>query len=211
MKKIYLCCLALLCSAGAWADNGFSIDDFTIAAGEEKTIDVMMTNDQAITAFQFVIALPEGISIKYDEDEEAYCVGRTLRMLGTHVLTTELQQSGEYKIMAYHNSNKNLKGNSGDVVVTITLVASDQISTGPFTSEITKQEMTAYDATTATVTKHKIDDATYNCTVTLSTKVTTLGYASFSWPKALDFTNSGLTAYIATSYANNSLHLESVT
>jgi hypothetical protein len=60
-------------------------------------------------------------------------------------------------------------------------------------------------------TKHKIDDATYNCNITLSTQITTLGYASFSWPKALDFSNSGLTAYMVTSCDGNTLHLEPVT
>ena len=60
-------------------------------------------------------------------------------------------------------------------------------------------------------TQYKPADCTYNCTVTLSTVVTTLGYASFSWPKALDFSNSGLTAFIATSCSNTSIHLESVT
>ena len=209
MKKLFIGCLAFLCSTMTWADNAFSIDDFTIAAGEEKEIEVKMFNDVAITAFQFNVALPEGVSIKYDEDEEAYCVSRTSRLLSTHVLSCELQQSGDYKIMVYHNTNKNLKGNSGDAVVTITLVASDQISTNAFTPAITKQEMTATDGTTTT--KYKINDASYNCSVTLSTTVTTLGYASFSWPKALDFTNSGLTAYIATSCDGSSVHLEQVT
>ena len=209
MKKIYLSCLALFCSAWAWAVNGFSIDDITIKAGEEKEIEVKMFNDVTITAFQLNVALPEGVSIKYNEDEEAYCVNRTSRLLNSHVLSCELQQSGDYKIMVYHNSNKNIKGNSGDAVVTITLVASDQVSTGAFTPAITQQEMTATDGTTTT--KYKIDNASYNCTVALETTVTTLGYASFSWPKPLDFTNSGLTAYIATSTTNNSLRLESVT
>ena len=206
MRKLIIGCMALLSSSWAWADNAFSIDDFSITAGEEKEIEVKMSNDVTITAFQFNIALPEGVSIKYDEDEEAYCVGRTSRLLSAHVLTSELQQNGDYKVMVYHNSNKNIKGNSGEVVVTLTLVASDQVSTGAFTPTITKQEMTEADGT-----KHKIDDATYNCSISLSTTVTSLGYASFSWPKALDFSNSGLTAFIVTSCDGNTLHLESVT
>ena len=207
MKKIYLCCLALLCSAGAWADNGFSIGDFTIEAGQEKTIDVVMTNDQNIAAFQFVIALPDGVDVtkvtatnrlkKYDEDEEGY--------VPVHTLVGQKQSTGNYKVMAYAVPSTDITGNTG-AVVKLKFKASDQISTKTFNLAITDQEMTEKNGT-----KHKIDDATYNCTVTLSTTVTTLGYASFSWPKALDFTNSGLTAYIATSYANNSLHLESVT
>lgn len=206
MKKIFMGCLAFICATSAWADYAFSIEDFTIAAGEEKEIEVKMYNDVAITAFQFNIALPEGVSIMYDEDEEEYSVVRTSRLLSSHVITTQIQQNGDWKVMVYHNNNKNIKGNSGDVVLTITLVASDQVSTGTFTPTLSKQEMTE-----ANGTKHKIDDASYNCSVTLNTTVTTLGYASFSWPKALDFTNSGLTAFIVTSCSDTSMHLEPVT
>lgn len=89
MKKTILGCFALLCSAWAWADDAFSIGDFTIAAGEEKTIDVMMNNDVDIAAFQFVLELPQGVSIekvmatnrlkKWDDDESAYVPVHRLR------------------------------------------------------------------------------------------------------------------------------------
>ena len=85
-------------------------------------------------------------------------------------------------------------------------MASDQVTTGTFTPKFTNIVMSQADET-----QYKPDDCSYTCNVTLSTPVTTLGYASFSWPKALDFTNSGLTAYIATSCNNSSMHLEPVT
>ena len=213
MKKIYLSCLALLCSVWAWAVNGFSIDDITIKAGEEKTIAVKMYHDVGITAFQFELFLPEGVSIKTKKSGKL-TVTATERLspmneddeVVPHNLSSNIQTSGGYRIMAYSNESLNVAGDSGDPVVTITIVASDQVSTGAFTPQITNMEMTE-----ASGTKHKINPTTYNCTVTLETTVTTLGYASFSWPKPLDFTNSGLTAYIATSNTNNSLRLESVT
>ena len=167
MKKNYLICLALLCSTLAWADNAFSIDDFTIAAGEEKTIEVKMFNDVNMAAFQFVLALPEGVSItkvtatnrlkKWDDDEEGYVAVHT-------VSTPTLPASGTCKVMAYAIPSTDIAGTSGTAVVKIKFKASDQISTGPFTLDITDQEMTE-----ANGTKHKIDDASYNCSVTLST------------------------------------------
>jgi hypothetical protein len=207
MKRNYLVCLALLCSTWAWADNAFSIDDFTIAAGEEKAVDIKMYNDVNIAAFQFVLALPEGVSItkvtatnrlkKWDDDEEAY--------VPVHTVST-LSGSGTYKVMAYAMPSTDIAGTSGDAVVKIKFKASDQISTGPFTLAITDQEMTE-----ANGTKHVISASSYKCSVTLNTTVTSLGYASFSWPKALDFTSSGLTAYIATSCDGSTVHLEPVT
>ena len=108
--------------------------------------------------------------------------------------------------MVYSGSSANIGGTSGTAVLRTQLVASDQVATGNFTPKFTNIVMS-----TAKEIQYKPADCTYNCTVTLSTTVTTLGYASFSWPKALDFTNSGLTAYIATSCNNSSMHLEPVT
>ena len=207
MKRLFVGCIATFCSLWGLADNAFSIADFSIAAGEEKTIEVKMFHDVNIAAFQFVLDLPDGISItkvtatnrlkKWDEDEEAY--------VPVHSVVTSTPESGKYKVMAYATPSTNIAGSSGTAVVKLKFKASDQVSTGTFTPAMTKQEMTELDGT-----KHKIDDATYKCTATLSTTVTTLGYATFSWPKALDFTGSGLTAFIATS-CTGSLHLESVT
>lgn len=215
MKKIFMGCVALICSASMWADNIFSINDFTIASGEKKTIEVKLTNDIDICAFQFELELPEGVSItakangnlnvvatnrlkEYDEFEETWTP--------VHSLVSSLQSNGYYRVMAYAMPSTNIQGPSGSAVVKIQIEASDQVSTGDFTPVITNMELTEIDGT-----KHKINTTTYNCSVTLSTKVTTLGYASFSWPKALDFTNSELTAFIATTCNGSSLHMEPVT
>lgn len=210
MKKILLG-LILLCSTSAWGDNTLAIEDFAIAAGEEKDIDVKMYNDVTFTAFQFELELPEGVSVKFDEDEEEYCVARSNRLLNAHNVVSQYQSNGAFKVMVYHNTNKNLKGNSGDVVLTLTLIASDQVSTGTFTPHINNIEMTEYNSTTQTATKYKPEAVTYNCTVNINATVTTLGYASFSWPRALDFTNSGLTAFIAKDCNGQSIQLHEVT
>lgn len=216
MKKLLLATMALLCSLIGKADNGFAIDDFTIAANGEVTVQIKMINDDVtFSGFQFDLELPEGVSIKrnaqdkptmaatnrlkvYDDFEEAWTP--------THTVECTLQPSGAYRVMVYSGSSANIGGTSGTAVLRTQLVASDQVATGNFTPKFTNIVMS-----TANETQYKPDDCSYNCTVTLSTTVTTLGYASFSWPKALDFTNSGLTAYIATSNTSNSLHLESVT
>ena len=216
MKKLLLAAMALLCSLMGKADNGFAIGDFTIAAnGDAVTVDIVMNNDEVFSGFQFDLELPEGVSINknaqnkyimaatnrlkvYDDFQEAY--------MATHTVECNQQPSGAYRVMVYSGSSANISGTSGTAVLRTQLVASDRVATGNFTPKFKNIVMSKADET-----QYKPADCTYNCTVTLSTTVTTLGYASFSWPKALDFTNSGLTAYIATSYANNSLHLESVT
>lgn len=218
MKRILLGCLAFLCSAWNWANNTFSIDDFTIAAGENKFIDVKMYNDVAICAFQFELQLPDGVSImknnkgnlivnatnrlkEYDEDQESF--------VQVHQVVASQESNGYYKVMVYAIPTSDISGSSGTAVLRIKIEASDQVKTGSFTPVITNMEMTQYDGTTTT--KYKPEAVTYNCTVNINATVTTLGYASFSWPRALDFTNSGLTAFIAKDCNGQSIQLHEVT
>lgn len=214
MKKLLLASMALLCFLTAKADNGFSIDDFTIAANGEITVQIKMNNDVTFSGFQFDLELPEGVSFKLNKlnkpivtatDRLKY-VDEDEGINETHNVQVTQQLNGLWRVMAYSSSSLDIQGETGGTVLTAKIVASDQVSTGTFTPSFTNIVMTQADET-----QYKPADCTYNCTVTMSTTVTTLGYASFSWPKALDFTNSGLTAFIATSNTNNSLHLESVT
>ncbi len=215
MKKLLLASMALLCSLAGKADNGFTIDDFTIAANGEVTVQIKMNNDEVFSGFQFDLELPEGVSIKRNTQNK-YTMAATNRLkvyddfeetwTPTHTIECSLQASGAYRVMVYSGSSADIGGTSGTAVLRTQLVASDQVATGTFTPKFTNIVMSK-----ANETQYKPADCTYNCTVTLSTVVKTLGYASFSWPKALDFTNSELTAYIATSCNNSSLHLEPVT
>ena len=68
MKRILIGCIALFCASLSQADNGFSIDEFTIAAnGETKTVHIKMNNDVTFSGFQFDLELPEGVSIKLNK------------------------------------------------------------------------------------------------------------------------------------------------
>lgn len=163
MKKLFIGCLAFLCSTMTWADDAFafSIDDFTIAAGEKKIIEVKLTNDIPVCAFQFDLELPEGVSITakangslnviatnrlkaYDEIEDAY--------VPVHTIVSSLQENGLYRVMAYAMPSTDINGPSGGAVVKIQIEASDQVSTGSITPKITNMELTEKDGT-----KHKIN------------------------------------------------------
>jgi len=215
MKKIFLAVMALLCSLIGRAENGFAIDDFTIAANGEVTVQVKMNNDVVFSGFQFDLELPEGVSIKKNAQNK-YTVAATNRLkvyddfeetwTPTHTITVNPQSSGAYRVMVYSSTSADIQGNSGTAVLRMQLQASDQVMTGTFTLKFKNIVMSQADET-----QYKPADCSYNCTVTLSTTVTTLGYASFSWPKALDFTNSRLTAFIVTSCSNSSMRLEPVT
>lgn len=212
MKKILSGCIALLCATLSWADNGFSIDEFTIAANGDATVQIKMNNDVVFSGFQFDLELPEGVTIKLNKLSKPRVTALS-RLIYIdegdeykHSVSAVQQPSGAWRIMAYSEYSLDIQGDSGDAVLEIVLTASDQVATGTFTPKFTNIVMSQADET-----QYKPDDCAYTCNVTLSTTVTTLGYASFSWPKALDFTSTGLTAYIATTCNGSSLHLESVT
>ena len=70
--KISLLLLAMLpFAASAQSQSRLAAEDFTISAGETKTLAVDLINpDYEVTALQFDITLPEGLSIPYAEEEE---------------------------------------------------------------------------------------------------------------------------------------------
>ena len=216
MKKTLLLGLLLTTVSYLWADE-LSVENFTINAGEEKRVSINLENEQTWSAFQFSLELPEGLSLKtksngdpsvtltnrlkptyFDEDEDDYIELR-------HTVNANYA-NGVYSIAAYSGQSLDIIGNSG-AVLTITVVASDQVATG--TQKVKLSEIKLVDGSGNRA--YVQPNSEYDCTVNINTTVTTLGYASFSWPKALDFTNSGLTAYIATSCDGSSVQLESVT
>ena len=215
MKKILSGCIALLCTTLSWADNGFSIDEFTIEANKEVTVQIKMNNDVTFSGFQFDLEIPEGVSITKNSQDK-YNVVATNRLkvyddfeetwTPTHTVVCTQQSSGAYRVMVYSSTSANITGSTGTAVLRMQLAASDQVATGTFTPKFTNIVMSQADET-----QYKPEDCSYTCNVTLSTRVTTLGYASFSWPKAIDFSGSGLTAYIAKDCTGSSLKLVPVT
>ena len=213
MKRIVIGCLTLLTAQLTMADNGFSIDEFTIEANGEATVQIKMNNDVTFSGFQFDLELPEGVDIMQNQGNYVIAVTNRLKendVFGnstpTHTIVCTQQPSGVYRVMVYSGSSKNITGKTGDAVLFVQLTASDQVSTGTFTPKFTNIVMSQ-----ANETQYKPADCSYTCNITLSTPVTTLGYASFSWPKALDFTSSGLTAFIAKDCNGSSLRLVPVT
>lgn len=204
MKKYFITILMLAIAYNAFADK-LSIAPFTIKVGETKQIAIQMTmTEKEYRAVQFDLYLPEGVTIAKKKNGKEDWSLNSDRIEG-HSISGSLKEGGYYTIAIVSLSEDVFYEEEGDLMY-INVVASDQLSTGE-TLGYLKNVNLAVSSTESTFP----DDESFTCTGTLETTVTTLGYASFSWPKALDFTNSGLTAYIATTCNGSSLHLESVT
>lgn len=204
MKKYFITMMMLAIAYNAFADK-LSIAPFTISVGETKQIAIQMTmTEKEYRAVQFDLYLPEGVTIaKKKNGKEDWSLNAD-RIEG-HSISGSLKEGGYYTIAIVSLSEDVFYGEEGDLMY-IKVVASDQLATGE-TQGYLKNVNLAVSSTESTLP----DNEPFICTGSLSTTITTLGYASFSWPKALDFSNSGLTAYMVTSCDGNTLHLEPVT
>ncbi len=204
MKKYFITMMMLAIAYNAFADK-LSIAPFTISVGETKQIAIQMTmTEKEYRAVQFDLYLPEGVTIaKKKNGKEDWSLNDD--RIDGHSISGSLKEGGYYTIAIVSLSEDVFYEEEGDLMY-IKVVASDQLATGE-TQGYLKNVNLAVSSTESTLP----DDEPFICTGSLSTTITTLGYASFSWPKALDFSNSGLTAFIVTSCDGNTLHLESVT
>jgi hypothetical protein len=204
MKKILLLLLIGLATS-AMADKLY-IEPFSINYGEQKEIAIKLKmTENTYRAVQFDLYLPEGISIAKN-NKNRYIWSLEDDRIDGHTIAGNLKEGGYFTIGIYSTLDGAIFYEEDGPLMYITIEASANISTGDTQGFIRNQNL----AISATTSSFPADES-FTVTSNVSTIVTTLGYASFSWPKALDFTNSELTAYIATSNTNNSLRLESVT
>ena len=163
MKKLMIMGILLAIAGSMRADN-FKIADFEIKAGEEKTIEVELINENEYTGFEFNISLPTGLTVSsyYDPDEEETVYEAALvsdRVKSKHSLTVGLV-SGKYKFLCYSSTNQTLKGNSG-AIVTFKVKAASDLAAGALTGTITGQVLSPVSGTDV-----KPADVTFNVTAT---------------------------------------------
>ena len=138
-------------------------NDFSVNSGETKEFDVVLDNpDFALTAFQFNMTLPKGLSI-VEEDGDFY-IDQTSRATRSHTVSASLN-NGIYTVIDYSSKSSNFSGNSG-AVLTITVKADADFAGGEleiYNVVTTESNGTEHklDATTATVTNPSGIDTIY--------------------------------------------------
>lgn len=108
------------------------IEPFSISAGEEKEIEVLMNNPvTAITGIQFDLYIPEGFEIV--NEDGYYWVDLGSRTTTRKHVTPEVnvQKDGALRVMTYSNKGETFKGDSGDVFI-ITIKAADDLADGVY-------------------------------------------------------------------------------
>ena len=124
--KILLATTMLLMTTAINAQSSLYINDFEIAAGEEKEIEVLMENPgSGICQIEFELTLPIGIEIVYDEENECDMIDFGSRTnYKKHSIASNKIGENTTKILCTSQTNALFKNESGDVLV-ITVRATD--------------------------------------------------------------------------------------
>ncbi|MBQ0120482.1 MAG: hypothetical protein KBT13_05085 [Bacteroidales bacterium] len=143
MKRSIIYILSILVAVAATAaEYRLWIDDFEINPGETRTVSLNMDNATAVTGFQTDIYLPEGLSIKIDEDD-FYYIDLTSRATRGHTIDGSAMPDGAVRVIAYTTDLNPFKLNTG-AVAAITLVASADFA-GTHAIEVHNTELAAAD------------------------------------------------------------------
>ncbi len=116
MKRTFLLTIAVVVALCGAATDRFYIEDFTIAPGDTCTVNIMLDNEVAYTAFQSDLYLPDGLT--------ATNFALTDRKSTNHSFTATVLPDGGVRLLSYSLKLKTYSGNSG-ALVTFDVIASE--------------------------------------------------------------------------------------
>ena len=123
---------------GEIGSNAFYIPSTTLSAGAQQTLNINLKNENEITAFQFDLTLPSGITVNTmlnDDDEQVPNVQLTDRKKSKHQLSCIQQGDGSYRIVVISMSNQTFRDNDG-AIVAVNVTASSTMSSGSYYAKL---------------------------------------------------------------------------
>ena len=139
MKKVLTLCMMLMAvGQQAWADCRLNLVPVSMNAGGKSVLTVNLTNSEEVTAFQFDLRLPTGITIPttVNEDEETVLdVTLTDRKKSSHQVTCSQQSDGRYTVAVLSGKNQSLRNSEG-AVVNIRIAATASLNSGSYTAQL---------------------------------------------------------------------------
>ncbi|MBQ3153270.1 MAG: hypothetical protein IJB77_07415 [Bacteroidaceae bacterium] len=170
-----------------------NVKDLRCAPGSKLVIPVNMKNKTGITAFQFDLYLPEGMTIA-EEDGEPMIELDAARKTSSHSVSSSQLADGATRIVAYSSGNKLFANNDG-TVVNITINVPSNMELKDYT--LTLKEIILADATeneyytdiqTSKITVANImGDANMDEKVNISDVVAVVNYILERNPAKFDF------------------------
>ena len=156
--KLFVALVATMMAGNMYAQS-ITANDVEIEPGKTAEVSFTINSETKAAIAEFKLALPEGIAIQYDADEEdfVYELGSSMT-IKSHSATIKKQESGNFYVLVSNASGKEFKNPSG-VYLTVTLEAADNAVSGVATMKsIILGDLNAKKMNTA-------DEATFNITV----------------------------------------------
>ena len=154
--------------------NKLFVEDFSAKPGDQVVIPVMMDNDAEITAFQFDMYLPNGITIAEEDGEPLIDLSQSRTTYKKHSLSYLQQENGAMRIVCNSGTNKTFSGNSGEVV-NVTVNIPETMAEGEYEISIKAQELT-----TSALQSINVDETKCKLTIETPTGITSVRNASAS-------------------------------
>jgi len=136
MKRYVLNILALFVVCGqAMADNVLSVKDIIIPQGGISTVEFELRNTDEVTALQFDLMLPEGLSVAINERGRlAFAKSQRIE---EHSLMMQENEPGEYRVLLYSSNLYLIEGNSGPFMTLTIQAAPDLLEGTVLTGQLT--------------------------------------------------------------------------
>ena len=139
-------------------NNTLAITNAEVCKGRQITLPVNMNNTESITAIQFDLTLPAGVSIAKN-NQGKYIVEKTERCAEHTLSVSKPGEANVYKVLLYILPVENITGNEGSVV-NVTLDTSGEMTEGEYEVLISNINLTTSD-------EKKITPADVTCKLTV--------------------------------------------
>ena len=142
--------------------NVLLIENLSGRSGVQFVLPVDLRNEDDITAIQFDLTLPAGVTITKNSKDK-YIVEKTDRCADHTLSTSKPGEANTYRILLYSNDVEKITGHQGSVV-NVRLEASNGLATGNYDVTISNINLTRADEV-------KIKPASVTCTLTISNSI----------------------------------------
>lgn len=142
--------------------NTLTIADTEVLKGRQIILPVMMNNTENITAIQFDLTLPAGVSIAKNAQGK-YIVEKTGRCADHTLNVSKPGDANVYKVLLYITPVENIAGSEG-AVLNVTLETSESMTEGDYEVTISNINLTTPDET-------KITPADVTCKLTVNNSI----------------------------------------
>ena len=158
MKKIKIfAVLAAAMISGNMFGQTITANDVTIETGKTATVTFTINAESKAAIAEFKLALPEGIAIQFDEDEDDYVYELGSAMtVKTHAATIKKQESGAFYVLVSNSAGKEFKAATGEYLTVTLEAAADAVSGEAVMKDIILGDIEAKQMNTVTEAKFNI-------------------------------------------------------